>query len=192
VTHRGAQRDPEVIDLALGLVESGELQLHTDGLRLLEQAPAPVATSGLAVLLVEDDDTEAAMISEALEHALEGAVLARVRTVAGAAALVDNSEWSLAIVDHELPDGLGVDVLDALRATHPTLPIVMLTEQGGEETAVDAFRRGASDYVVKADGYADALAARVSGLLADDTAHDPDKPSQLLRRRHAPRVEVNP
>ena len=192
VAHRGEQWDPEIIDLALGLIESGELQLHVDGLRLLEQAPTPVSTSALAVLLVEDEDDDAAMISTALEHALAGAVIARVRSVAGAADLLNNAEWSLAIVDHELPDGLGVEVLDALRTTHPTLPIVMLTKHGGEETAVDAFRRGASDYVVKADGYADALAERVRGLLADHIAHHSDQTSQLLRRRDAPRVEVNP
>jgi DNA-binding response OmpR family regulator len=119
-------------------------------------------------------------------------MIARVKSVAGAADLVNNSEWSLAIVDHDLPDGLGTDALDALRAAYPALPIVMLTRQGGDEMAVDAFRHGASDYVVKADGYAGALAARVTGLLADTETSNPANPNQSLRRPSAPRVEVNP
>jgi DNA-binding response OmpR family regulator len=44
----------------------------------------------------------------------------------------------------------------------------MLTGQGDEETAVEAFRRGASDYVVKSAGYADRLASRVRGLVGDN------------------------
>jgi response regulator RpfG family c-di-GMP phosphodiesterase len=192
VTHRAAQWDPHVIDLALGLIESGELQLHVEGLRVLETPPAPVSAPGLAILLLEDDDQDAASITAALEQSLEGAVIARVQSVAGATELVANAEWSVAIVDHQLPDGNGVEALDALRAVNPALPVVMLTRRGGEEAAVDAFRRGASDYVVKADGYADALAARIRGLLADDQIHTTGQPRQLLRRRPAPRVEVNP
>jgi putative two-component system response regulator len=191
--NRGGQWDPRVVDLALGLIESGELQLDAEGLRLLERAPDPASNTAVAVLLVEGDDEDAGRITAALEHALEGPVIARVKSVAGAADLVNNCEWSLAIVAHDLPDGLGTDALDTLRSAYPALPIVMLTRQGGEETAVDAFRHGASDYVVKANGYADALAARVTGLLADTQVSErPANPNQSHGRRRAPRVEVNP
>jgi DNA-binding response OmpR family regulator len=59
-----------------------------------------------------------------------------------------------------------MQVLDALRADDPTMPIVMLTGQGSEEMAIEAFRHGASDYVVKGGGYLEALASRVRGLVA--------------------------
>jgi len=164
---RGTQWDPAIVDLALGLIDSGELELGSDGLRLLEPAEEPVTRGGLAVLLVEDGDQEATRVTDALERDLDGAVIARTRSVASAAALASNSEWSVAIVDHDLPDGSGVEVLDALRAAYPGLPIVMLTGQGDEEIALEAFRRGASDYVVKSAGYADRLASRVRGLVGD-------------------------
>jgi DNA-binding response OmpR family regulator len=45
------------------------------------------------------------------------------------------------------------------------MPILVLTGQGAEETAIDAFRRGASDYVVKGGGYLEALTHRVRGLV---------------------------
>jgi putative two-component system response regulator len=163
---RGAQWDPEVVEITLGLLESGELELGSEGIRLLEQAPAVATRSGLAVLLVEADDEQARLVTEALEQALDAPVVARAHSVAGAAELLSSSEWSLAIVDHELPDGLGVEVLDALRADNPSMPIVMLTGQGSEETAVEAFRHGASDYVVKGGPYLEALAIRIRGLVA--------------------------
>jgi DNA-binding response OmpR family regulator len=93
-------------------------------------------------------------------------VIARAASVAGAADLVSSSEWSLAIVDHELPDGFGLEILDVLRANNPSMPIVMLTCEGSEETAVEAFRRGASDYLVKGGPYTDALEIRIRALVA--------------------------
>jgi len=163
---RGAQWDPHVVDLVLALIDSGELVLSVDGIHLIERDTTPEIAPGLAVLLVEDDDARAIEVTETLEEALDGCVIARARSVAGATELVSGSEWSLAVVDHRLPDGPGLDVLDALRATNPAVPIVMLTGQGSEETAIEAFRHGASDYVVKGSGYLEALAARVQGLVA--------------------------
>jgi response regulator RpfG family c-di-GMP phosphodiesterase len=162
---RGTQWDPQIVDLTLELLDSGELVLSADGLRLLDHAPARVDAPGLAVLLVEDDDTHAALVTSVIERALDGAVVSRAESVAGAAELAGGSTWSLAVVDYRLPDGPGMDVLDSLRAKDPTLPILMLTGQGAEETAVEAFRHGASDYVVKGGGYLDALETRVRGLV---------------------------
>jgi putative two-component system response regulator len=162
---RGKQWDPEIVDLVLSLIDSGELDLSADGLRLLEKAPVNVSVPGMSVLLVEDDDDHAVLVTEVLERALEGAVVSRAGSVARAAELSNGSTWSLAVVDHNLSDGLGLQVLDALRASDPTMPIVMLTGQGSEENAIEAFRHGASDYVVKGGGYLDALATRVRGLV---------------------------
>ena len=40
-THRGGQWDPTVVDLLLGLLDSGELELTTNGPRLLERPAQP-------------------------------------------------------------------------------------------------------------------------------------------------------
>jgi putative two-component system response regulator len=164
VAHRGAQWDPEIVDLALGLIDRGELVFGSDGLRLVPVSTTPSAPEVIAVLLVEGDDDHARLVSEALEE-LDGAVIARARGVAHAAELQNGSEWSIAVIAHRLPDGQGVEVLDALRAANPELPIVMLTGQGSEETVIEAFQHGASDYAVKGSSYG-ALAARVRGLVA--------------------------
>jgi two-component system response regulator VicR len=163
--HRGKQWDPEIVDLALRLIQTGELVLGTGGLRMIEPELQPATPQGLAVLLVEDDDMHARLVSEALMHELAGVVIARATSVAHAAELQSGSEWSIAVIAHRLPDGPGVDVLDALRAANPALPIVMLTSQGSEETVIEAFQHGASDYAVKGTSY-DALALRVRGLVA--------------------------
>jgi DNA-binding NtrC family response regulator len=133
---------------------------------MLEQAPEPQAEHPLAVLLVHGDDEHAQDMSDALGRALDGAIVARATSAAGAAELLSSSTWSIAIVDHNLPDRGAFDVLDALHSSHPGLPIVMLTGQGSEELAIEAFRHGASDYVVKGSDYLAALATRVQVLVA--------------------------
>jgi DNA-binding response OmpR family regulator len=46
------------------------------------------------------------------------------------------------------------------------VPILMMTGEGSEQVAVDAFRRGASDYVVKGDNSLQELRTRVRALLS--------------------------
>jgi putative two-component system response regulator len=162
---RGGQWDPQVVDLALQLIDSGELKLHSDGLRLLDQAAEPEAQQALAVLLVQGNDEHAENLSDALGRALDGAIVACATSAASAAELLSSSTWSIAIVDQNLPDGDALVVLDTLRSSHPGLPIVVLTGQGSEQLALEAFRHGASDYVVKGNGYLDALANRVQVLV---------------------------
>jgi putative two-component system response regulator len=161
----GLQWDPHLVELALSLLESGELEFGPDGLRVLEETQPKVWAPGFAVLLVEEDDDQALLVSAALERALDGAVIARACTVARASELMNGAEWSLAVVDHHLPDGMGMQVLDTLRAQDPTVPIVMLTGQGSDESAIEAFRHGASDYVVKNRDYLEALERRVRSLV---------------------------
>jgi putative two-component system response regulator len=187
---RGVQWDPALVDHALDLIECGELELSPEGLRLLEPPEEAVEAPGLAILLVEDADQDATLVTAALERDLAGTVVARTRSVASAAALVTSSEWSLAIVDHDLPDGSGIEVLDVLHAAYPALPILILTGRGDDEIAVEAFRHGASDYVVKNAGYADRLTSRVRGLLGDVAEH-PEKPRNQHRRARAD-VEATP
>jgi two-component system response regulator PilR (NtrC family) len=55
----------------------------------------------------------------------------------------------LAIVDVMLPDRSGIDVLDELKKSAPELVVVMITAFASVETAIEAMKRGALDYVTK-------------------------------------------
>jgi len=55
----------------------------------------------------------------------------------------------LAIVDVMLPDRSGIDVLDELKKSDPELVVVMITAFASVETAIEAMKRGAQDYVTK-------------------------------------------
>jgi DNA-binding NtrC family response regulator len=56
---------------------------------------------------------------------------------------------SLVLLDLVMPGMDGLAVLASLRPTHPSLPVIVLTAQGGIDTAVAAMRAGADDFLVK-------------------------------------------
>ncbi|HEY9558173.1 MAG TPA: EAL domain-containing protein [Acidimicrobiales bacterium] len=67
----------------------------------------------------------------------------------GAIAIADRFELALVILDLELPEMSGLDLLVALRARQPDLHVIILTGSGGEADRVTGLLAGADDYMVK-------------------------------------------
>jgi len=53
------------------------------------------------------------------------------------------------ILDYQLPDGSGLDLFDRIRASSSAPPVIFLTAHGTTETAIEAMKRGAFDYLAK-------------------------------------------
>jgi len=102
------------------------------------------------ILIVDDDPTQRRLLSALIER--QGF---RTRTAgSGSAALeqleaADRDEVGLVLLDLVMPDMDGLCVLERLRPLRPNLPVIVLTAQGGVDTAVRAMRAGASDFVIK-------------------------------------------
>ena len=60
-----------------------------------------------------------------------------------------DSNIKAVVLDHDLPDGNGIQVLAQLRAKQPDVPVIMLTGLNDAETAVRALKAGADDYLIK-------------------------------------------
>jgi len=75
---------------------------------------------------------------------------------AGIERLLKNPFHAL-VLDYNLPGMNGLQVLDIIRESNLSLPVVMVTGQGDERIAVGAIKRGAYDYIVKEKGYMDQL-----------------------------------
>ncbi|NEQ73072.1 MAG: response regulator [Okeania sp. SIO2C9] len=71
---------------------------------------------------------------------------------------------NIALVDVNLPDGNGLEFLDAIATDYPKdkLPVIVLTGLGDERVAVRAMKLGAADYLVKGDLTATSLCSCVS------------------------------
>ena len=75
-----------------------------------------------------------------------------------------NGEFDLVLLDLVLPGGSGWDILRAIRAARPDLPVIVLTACGAEDDRVSGLQLGADDYVVKPFSLRE-LMARVDAVL---------------------------
>ncbi len=100
------------------------------------------------VLVVEDKDSLRTMLDEMLRA--EGWNVVGVGSGSAAVERLRTGEKiDLVLTDWRLPGVDGLAVLDAGRAVDPTLPVIVMTAFGSIETAVDAMKRGAEDFITK-------------------------------------------
>jgi DNA-binding NtrC family response regulator len=99
------------------------------------------------VLLVDDDPGVSEVIGLLLER--EGYAVSQAASRKHAITAVEERELDLVVTDLKLPDGTGLDVIAGVRARRPRLPIIMITSYSSMESAIDALRAGANDYVIK-------------------------------------------
>ena len=69
--------------------------------------------------------------------------------VAGAMALLSERNFDLCLTDMRLPDGDGLDLVEWMQANAPGVPVAVITAHGNVETAVQALKLGAFDFLSK-------------------------------------------
>ena len=100
------------------------------------------------ILVVDDDASLASTLKEFLER--EGYAVEVALSAAEAMAIqAANPRISLALVDLIMPMTNGLALTEELRRVNPDITVVIMTGYGTIETAVEAIKRGAEDYVTK-------------------------------------------
>ena len=102
---------------------------------------------GPSVLLVEDHAESRKGLALALERS--GYAVHQVATGKAALAAARRRQFQAAIVDLRLPDMDGLSVLAALLAHQPGLPVIVVTGYASVDSAVEAMKRGATDFLTK-------------------------------------------
>jgi two-component system cell cycle response regulator len=105
----------------------------------------------LKLLIVEDDADQRDLIRETLEDHFGPGTVTAVESRKAAAA-EDPRAFDLILTDYNLSDSCGMDLLDDVRKQCDT-PVIMVTGENVGQIAVEAIRRGATDYVVKLGDY---------------------------------------
>ncbi len=101
----------------------------------------------MRTLLVEDDVPLGKAVSISLQRA--GFEHAWVRRLGDARQLMANGGYDAALLDVELPDGLGYELLDWLRQRNDRTPVLFLTVRDALSERIGALDRGADDFLVK-------------------------------------------
>lgn len=100
-----------------------------------------------SVLIVEDEEIIRTSLREFLSE--EGYDVAVAGTVAAALQTARQRDFHVAICDVQLPDGDGVQLLRRLQQLNPGTSVMIITAYATVENAVEAFKSGAFDYLVK-------------------------------------------
>lgn len=103
--------------------------------------------SPIALLLVEDDDEFRETC--AMWMSRKGHNVSQAPNAHGALQLCQQQQFDVAVVDLNMPGMNGLELLDRLHADNVETQVVMLTGQGSVETAVQAMKLGAYDYLSK-------------------------------------------
>jgi PAS domain S-box-containing protein len=105
------------------------------------------------VLVVEDNPADVRLLQEKLRAAnVLDVRLFPVATLKAGLDLLESETFDVALVDLSLPDSDGLESLERLQAKAPQLPTIVITGRDDSETALQAVREGAQDYLIKGQG----------------------------------------
>jgi len=116
----------------------------------------------MRVLVAEDDKPVAMFLRKGLEA--ENYAVDLASDGKGALFMATEYEYDLVVLDLNLPETDGLEVLKGLRAKKPNLPVIVLTSRSKVEDRVKGLDVGADDYLTKPFAYSE-LSARVRALM---------------------------
>jgi two-component system response regulator AtoC len=99
------------------------------------------------VLVIEDDREMQAVLRDVLGR--DGYRVVAASTGQRALEVARVEQPDAVILDKELPDASGLDLIPLLRRRSPDTPIILITAFGGAAAAAEAFRREATRYLEK-------------------------------------------
>src|ERR1700754_1494364 len=99
------------------------------------------------LLIIDDEPNLLYSMSKALGR--DSLAIFTAETAAEGIRLVRAERPHAVILDVRLPDQYGLDVFNEIRAIAPSLPVIIITAFASMETAVEAMKRGAYEYLLK-------------------------------------------
>lgn len=135
----------------------------------------------MRILIVEDEITLNKTIAEGLTE--YGYQTDTSESFKDAEYYVGIRNYDLVLIDLMLPDGNGIELIEAIKAKSPRTSVVIISAKDDKETEIKALRAGADDYIKKPFDF-DILVARLEARLRfggtnvikiDDLVIDPDE-----------------
>ena len=121
-----------------------------------------------SVLVIDDEKNIRALLAKVLSQ--DQVEVYSAGTGAEGMKMADEHEPDLVLLDLRLPDTSGLEVLRLLRARHPEAIVIMMTAFGQVESAVEAIKSGATDYLEKPFDRLDKLRMAVGRALEESRA----------------------
>ncbi len=100
-----------------------------------------------SILVVDNEESICDFLSILLEK--EGYEVVTANNGQAAGKYIRENDFDLVLTDIKMPNSSGIDVLKAVKETSPGTPVIMMTAFASAETAVEAMKKGAYDYISK-------------------------------------------
>ncbi|OGO01573.1 MAG: hypothetical protein A2Y59_04435 [Chloroflexi bacterium RBG_13_52_14] len=139
-------------------------------------------SKSLHLLLVEDCEDDALILLHELRKGGYDLAYERVDTAAGMNAALDKHKWDIVIADYVLPNFSAPDALKLLKDRGIDFPFIVVSGKIGEDTAVEAMKAGAHDYIMK-NNLKRLVAAVERELREADVRRERRHADEVIRRR---------
>jgi DNA-binding NarL/FixJ family response regulator len=145
----------------------------TDKINLLKQK--------IRVMIVEDEPEMRGFISQMVNESKVCEVVCEVSSYQQAADFIEHASIDLLLVDLELPDGSGLELIRNTSVLHPAADIVVISVFGDEANVFRALENGAAGYLLK-DSMPDDFVSVVQLLRSGGAPINPIIARQLVKR----------
>jgi DNA-binding NarL/FixJ family response regulator len=133
-----------------------------------------------SVLLLEDFADTRAWLCEVLNAAFDAIDITEAATLAQARAQLANKTFDLALIDINLPDGCGIDVIRDINRDSPTTYCVVATIFDDDDNIFSALQAGAQGYLLK-EQPSEELIRNLQGLIRGEPPLSPAIARKILR-----------
>ncbi|MBW8011724.1 MAG: response regulator transcription factor [Chloroflexi bacterium] len=137
------------------------------------------------ILIVDDEEASRRSLKEILR--LEGYTVSALASGKEAVEVLNNDEFDMMLLDLKMPGMSGLEVLDQAVQITPNTKIIMLTAHGSLESAIEALRQGAHDYILKPAAPNDIIASVERGI---SSSSESERKRHLLEQMEASLQEL--
>jgi len=148
-------------------------------------------TDPLRVLYIDDRQTDRELVNIALKNATPAIDLIEISKRDQFDPQFKKGEFDIVLSDFNILGFDGLQIIDVIHDKYPGLPVVIITGTGSEEVAVEAFKRGAVDYVLKTPLQLLKLSTTLALTLENKTPGREQVLSSLLRHKRLADAEKN-
>lgn len=119
----------------------------------------------LNVLIVDDDEVDCMALRRALDATAFETSISVVNDADAALTAIEHTSYDCIFLDYNLPGKSGLELTKLIRQRGIKVPLIVLTGQGDEQTAVKLMKAGASEYLPKSKLSAEAIARLMRSAL---------------------------
>jgi PAS domain S-box-containing protein len=103
----------------------------------------------LHVLVIDDNRADRGLVIRELKREFAQLQVQEIIDASGLATALAAGAFNVVITDYQLGWTNGLNILKAIKELYPDCPVIMFTDTGSEEIAVEAMKSGLDDYILK-------------------------------------------